>query len=174
MEFKRNGLEHAGGEQGKTRRIDGKTVRELFSADVYNRPVYCKECGGVMIYKGVGEYKCEDCGIKDYDDYGKVRNYIEKHHGATAAKASEATGVSQKTIRTMLKESRLEIAPNSRAFLKCEMCGEDIRFGRFCSKCELIYHRKIEEKSRAIRNNMTGYGMEHDVQDGAKRFRRDK
>ncbi|MDE6318136.1 MAG: hypothetical protein K2M22_00155, partial [Lachnospiraceae bacterium] len=84
--------------------------KELSSIATYNRPTYCAECGGVMVFKGVGEYQCEACGFLDYDDYGKVRNYIEKHIGANAAEASKATGVSQKAIRDMLKEARLEIA----------------------------------------------------------------
>ena len=55
------------------------------SLDAYNIPRVCKECGGVMVFKGVGEYRCEDCGVVDYDDYGKVRCYIESNKGATAA-----------------------------------------------------------------------------------------
>ena len=45
--------------------------------DMYHIPRVCTECGGVMIFKGVGEYHCEECGAVDYDDYGKVRGYIE-------------------------------------------------------------------------------------------------
>ena len=40
----------------------------LGSLDMYNIPRVCKECGGVMVFKGVGEYHCEDCGAVDYDD----------------------------------------------------------------------------------------------------------
>lgn len=148
--------------------------RELFDLSQLNRPTYCEKCGGVMIFKGVGEYKCEECGSLEYDDYGKVRNYIEKHPGATSAQASAATGVSQKSIRSMLKEERLEIAANSNSFLTCESCGAKIRYGRFCSKCETKYHRGVEERARTSRNaNMTGYSTEmHKGEEGAKRFTR--
>lgn len=148
--------------------------RELYDLSQLNRPTYCEKCGGVMIFKGVGEYKCEECGSLEYDDYGKVRNYIEKHPGATSAQVSAATGVSQKSIRNMLREERLEIAANSNSFLSCESCGAKIRYGRFCNKCETKYHRNLEEKARASRNvNIAGYGA--DVQkgeEGAKRFTR--
>lgn len=60
--------------------------KELTNITTYNRPTYCAECGGVMVFKGVGEYQCEKCGYLDYDDYGKVRNYIEKHMGAMRRK----------------------------------------------------------------------------------------
>ena len=46
--------------------------KDLLDEDNYNRPTICPECGGIMIFRGVGEYKCEDCGSLGYDDYGKV------------------------------------------------------------------------------------------------------
>lgn len=148
--------------------------RELLDLSKLNIPTYCEKCGGVMIFKGVGEYKCEECGSLEYDDYGKVRNYIEKHPGATSAQVSAATGVSQKAIRGMLKDERLEIAANSSTFLACEACGAKIRYGRFCSKCEIKYHRSVEESARASRNvNITGYSTERSKgEEGAKRFTR--
>lgn len=150
--------------------------REVLDISRLNMPTYCEKCGGVMIFKGVGEYQCEECGNLEYDDYGKVRNYVEKHPGATSAQASAATGVTQKSIRSMLKEERLEIAANSTTFLKCESCGTKIRSGRFCKKCEVNYHRSIEEEARASRNaDFTGYGMERQKgEEGAKRFSRDR
>lgn len=149
--------------------------RELLEMSHLNRPTYCEKCNGVMVFKGVGEYKCEECGFLAYDDYGKVRNYIEKHTGATSAQVSAATGVSQKAIRGMLKEERLEIAPNSSVFLKCEACGAQIRYGRFCNKCQTAYHRNMEEMARAHRNrNLAGFGAElQKGESGAKRFIRD-
>ena len=148
--------------------------RGLLDADNANMPIYCKKCNGLMIFKGVGEYKCEDCGYLDYDDYGKVRNYVEAHPGATSAEVSTETGVSQKAIRVMLKEERLEIAANSSVFLKCEICGEKIFSGRFCKKCEVSYHRSIEEKARADRNpSLSGHSTERPKgEEGAMRFKK--
>jgi len=108
----------------------------LLEIDIYHRPKACIECGGKMIFKGVGEYQCEKCKAIAFDDYGKVRNYIEIHKGTTAAQISEETGVDQRSIRQMLRESRLEVTADSRAFLHCEVCGASIRFGNLCPKCE--------------------------------------
>ena len=150
--------------------------KSLLDINNYNRPMLCEECGGILVYKGVGEYKCEDCGHLEYDDYGKARNYIEKHPGATSAQVSDATGVTQKAIREMLKEERLEIAPNSNAFLTCEICGKPIRSGKYCDRCETAYHREIEEKARASRSiNLSGFGTEKSVgEEGSKRFTRER
>ena len=51
--------------------------KEFSEINTYNRPTYCAECGAVMVFKGLGEYQCEKCGARDYDDYGKVRNYAQ-------------------------------------------------------------------------------------------------
>lgn len=142
----------------------------------YNRPYVCDNCGGLMEFKGCGEYECEDCHTKGFDDYGKVRNYIELHRGANAAEIESKTGVTQKSIRQMLKESKLEITADSVAFMRCEICGVNIRSGRFCPKCEAFYHK---EKEKQMREKLKGFGLENEEerrerQKGEKRFLRDE
>ena len=149
-------------------------MNALDALDAYNIPRECKECGGVMIFKGVGEYHCENCGAVDFDDYGKVRGYIENHKGATAAQIEEAVGVSQRNIRRLLKEGRLEIAEGSKVFLRCEICGKQMRSGRYCPECEIKVHRNLEEKQRELlRKHSQGFGMEQKSEEGQKRFKRD-
>ena len=147
---------------------------ELVGLDQYHIPRLCEKCGGIMIFKGVGEYRCEDCDALAYDDYGKVRCYLEKHKGATAAEVETQTGVKQKTIRLMLKEERLEVAEDSKAFMICECCGKRIRSGRMCPKCEMEYHRNMEEQHRRARNqNIQGHGLgKGSGEDGERRFTR--
>ncbi len=146
--------------------------------DYYNIPRVCKSCGGVMVFKGVGEYGCEDCGEVAYDDYGKVRLYIEEHKGATAAEIESAIGVPQRTIRKLLKEGRLEVAEGSRTFLSCEVCGKPIRSGQYCPECEINVHRKMEDVQRqALQRergkSSLGYSGPQKMEEGQRRFRRD-
>lgn len=145
---------------------------EFISPDNYHRPTICKKCGGIMIFKGVGEYQCEKCKAVDYDDYGIVRAYIEQHHGATAAQIEDATGIPQRTIRQMLKEERLEVAKDSICFLRCEICGENIRSGRFCDKCQKERKRLDEVKKREEKKkNIQGHSMGMTGGKGEKRFK---
>lgn len=150
---------------------------DFLRLDTYHVPRVCKDCGGVMIYKGVGEYRCEDCNYLDFDDYGKVRAYIEQHKGATSIEIEQNTGVSQKTIRQLLRESRLEIATGSRLFMHCEGCGKTIRSGTLCSACEIAQHRMLEEQMRMKRRkspqDMQGVSREQHNAHGERRFRRE-
>lgn len=142
--------------------------------DAYHIPRVCQKCGGVMVFKGVGEYHCEDCGFVDYDDYGKVRMYIENHRGATAAEIEKEVGVAQRTVRRLLKDGRLEITEGSKVYLRCELCGKQIRSGQFCPDCEVKMHRNLEEKQREIaRKVKQGFGMEKKGEEGQKRFVRE-
>lgn len=144
--------------------------------DTYHTPRTCDKCGGIMIFKGVGEYHCEDCGYVAYDDYGKVRLYIETHRGATASEIEAATGVAQRSIRQMLRESRIEVAESSKVYMHCDLCGKDIRSGRFCPDCEMKYHRSLEEEKREeLRRQVQGFGADRNpADDGERRFiRRD-
>ena len=151
------------------------TSRRLQLEELYNIPRVCKKCGGVLVFKGVGEYRCEDCGELDYDDYGKVRMYIEEHRGATAAQIEAAIGVSQRSIRQMLKDGRLEVTKDSRTFLKCEICGEAIRSGQYCPECEVTVHRNLEAEQRAqIKKNIHGAGMGQKGEEGQRRFMREE
>lgn len=98
-------------------------------------PKVCPDCSGNMVYKGLGEYVCEKCGYQVFDDYGKVRNYIEQHPGATQAEVAMNTGVSQGKIRQLLIEERIEVAPNSPIFMHCALCNAEIRSGKYCEAC---------------------------------------
>lgn len=139
----------------------------------FDKPSNCSLCDGKMIFKGVGEYRCEDCRNLEFDDYGKVRNYIESHHGATAAEVERAVHVRQKVIRQMLKEERFEIAANSNVFMSCEICGAEIRAGKVCKACAATYDKKQIE-SMMKKNAFKGIGMKRsEGETGAKRFTRE-
>lgn len=147
---------------------------EILGFDKYHTPQKCKECGGAMIFRGVGEYQCENCGALDYDDYGRVRLYLEAHRGANATEVEAATGVAQRTIRNMLKDEKLEVAANSKVFLVCEICKASITSGRWCAKCEQKHKKEIEAAAKENRvKSAQGFGMSRkDGEAGEKRFRR--
>ena len=150
---------------------DDVSMEDFGALEKYHIPQVCLNCGGVMVFKGVGEYRCEECGNVDFDDYGKVRQYIEGHPGANAAQVEENTGVSQKIIRRLLKDGRIEVAEGSKSFLRCEVCGKSIRSGQFCPECESKVHIRIEAQQRALyQKNAKGVGMAEKGDEGQRRF----
>ncbi|MBE5848723.1 MAG: hypothetical protein E7298_00970 [Lachnospiraceae bacterium] len=135
-------------------------------------PLTCTKCGKANPeYKGVGEYRCSECGFTMYDDFGIVRNYLEAHSGATQSQVSQATGVSMETIRYFLKEERLEVTSSSNVMLSCEICNAPIRSGRYCEACSKKLRLKSEaEKSASHKSNISGYGKTVKGESGARRF----
>ena len=149
---------------------------DLLHLEQYDVPKLCEKCGGVMVFQGVGEYRCEDCGEKAFDDYGKVRNYLEQHKGANMSQIVADTGVSRSRVLRMLKEGRFEVSENSMTFLKCEICGVSIRWGKYCPECEKNMHEKLEEETRKMHQenrNISGIVNERQaLAHGERRFMR--
>lgn len=115
---------------------------------LFHIPLTCSKCGGIMIYEGVGEYHCEDCGEIERDDYGKVRNYIETHYNPNVTEIERGTGVTTKTILKLIKGSAFEVSDKRRGLIFCEMCQKAISSGRYCEDCEHKLHRDIESNTR--------------------------
>ena len=84
---------------------------------------------------GEGKYECPKCGNKEFTEFGKIRDYLEKHGPQNAVTIADATGVSVKTIQKFLYQGRIEIPDGSGSYIKCQMCGAEIRYGRFCPEC---------------------------------------
>ena len=135
-------------------------------------PGRCSACGGKLNYRGLGEYACEECGNLEYDDYGKVRAYLELHPGALQGEVSRATGVPANRIRGLLQKERIEIAAGSGMFLYCEMCGTKIRSGVRCPACEAKYRadEAARKKSQRAKPEMSGHSVNKDKGTGEMRF----
>ncbi len=140
-------------------------------------PQTCEKCGKANPeYKGVGEYKCAECGFTMYDDFGKVRCYLETHRGATQSMVHQATGVAMDTIRQFLREERLEISSNSSVMLACEICNTPIRSGRYCLECARKVEKMRSESARSSnqRNDVKGFGSTMKGESGAIRYIKNK
>ena len=98
-------------------------------------PVICRKCGGKLFYEGNGTYKCHDCGETEMDDFGKIKQYLEKNGATPAVQIAEDTGISINVINVFLRDGRLEIPEGSKIYIKCERCGCALRFGRYCADC---------------------------------------
>lgn len=99
------------------------------------KPTCCSKCGGEVEFRGHGEYRCKACGNVEMDDFGKVKKYINENGPTPALIIAENTGVAMDRINQFLRQGRVEIPENSEVYIRCEKCGTEIRFGRFCPAC---------------------------------------
>lgn len=104
----------------------------------------CIHCKHLFSYIGFGPMLCEACKSVDEDNFCRVSDYIVAHARATALEVSDHTGVSVKTIDRYLKEGRLEIPDDSPIFIKCEICGQDIKCGKYCPGCAQTLGRSFK------------------------------
>lgn len=61
-------------------------------------PLQCECCGGGVEQTLAGVYTCINCGQENYDEFRKVRNFLERVGAAPAAVIAKNTGVSLRTI----------------------------------------------------------------------------
>lgn len=78
------------------------------------RPVKCSKCGGGLQYRSHGEYLCKACGNIEYDDFGKIRQYLDENGASPVAAISEYTGVPFSRINQFLRQGRLQVSGDSR------------------------------------------------------------
>lgn len=109
----------------------------------------CKLCGGLFYYKGFGYGYCDRCTKMDNEMFCKVKEYVWEHAGASVVEVSDQVNVSTKQIYRYLKDGRLEVPEGSPIYLKCESCGADIRYGRYCPDCATRIHKNLTSVTEA-------------------------
>ena len=81
-------------------------MQDIRQRTITGKPSCCDICGGTLEYKGLGEYYCSNCDHKLYDDYGKVRNFVDDNPTAMIKEIAAATGVSKNRIREFVDQDR--------------------------------------------------------------------
>lgn len=141
----------------------------------------CEKCGGRLLYKYSGIYECEGCHIEVYDDFGRVKKYIEDHGPAPANEISQNTGVGLSTINKFLRAGRVEIPEGSGFYIKCAICGAPIRYGKYCMECAVksasgerkgVFMEEAGERVRENASKMHYLGDLENDSDDSKRKRR--
>lgn len=102
-----------------------------------SKPTECENCAGKMKYNGTGEYICQKCGTLMYDDYGKVRKFIDEHGASSILVLERETGVSKDVLEYLLKDGVLTEPPEASLTKICSRCGYPIESGRYCRSCML-------------------------------------
>jgi ribosomal protein L37AE/L43A len=125
-------------EQREKMRKEKKHIETMIK---YERAKICPKCGELMRYAFGEVFKCDHCGQEELTSFGKVRKYIEEHGPSNASNISIGTGVPVSIINKYLREGRIEIPDGSDSYIKCEDCGADIRYGRYCPACAAKHNK---------------------------------
>lgn len=125
-------------EERQKERLQKRKIDTLIK---YDKARVCPYCGQLMHYAYGEVFLCDNCGQEEYTDFGKVRNYIEENGPSMAVEISRDTGVQVSVINKFLREGRIEIPDGSDIYIKCEDCGADIRYGRYCPACAAKHNR---------------------------------
>ncbi len=118
-----------------------------------NRPWRCEYCDGMMEIEELGRYRCQKCGHRMFDDFGKVKLFLEdlKNQGMSIQEVAAATGVGKANVQLLLKNGRVEYPDFESDILRCEGCGKEIKYGRRCASC-------ARELSNNLKAAFTGKG----------------
>jgi hypothetical protein len=103
----------------------------------------CPECNVPMTYIYGEMYECPVCKRTELTDFGKVRDFLDENGPQPAMIISEATKVDMNVINTFLRQGRVEIPDGSGVYIRCQSCGTDIRYGRYCPECAVRATKEI-------------------------------
>lgn len=99
-----------------------------------NLKINCEQCGAALIGVRSGQYQCTKCGAIEYDDFGKIRKYLDEHGPASKEEIMKETGVSKAVVIEYLKEQRLMVSGKGNNV--CVLCGARIAAGTLCIDCK--------------------------------------
>ncbi len=116
---------------------EAKNIKLQKPDRAYENIKICKLCNCHMNYIYGEMFQCPSCGRKERTDFGKVREFLEIAGPQPAVIISQETGVELKVIDKFLRQGRIEIPDGSDIYIKCQSCGTDIRYGRYCPDCML-------------------------------------
>lgn len=98
---------------------------------LFDKPVKCAICGGMLEYLGIGEYRCAECGEETLDDYGKVREFLEEHAIAPVFEIARETGVSRDKVKMILKRGEEEPKEKSASLPQKPYPQKQVAFGNY-------------------------------------------
>lgn len=129
----------------------------------------CYSCGNTLDVDDDCKYHCSTCDKTFESEYAIVREYLRENGTAEASKISRITGVSMMKLNYYLRKGMVEIAEDSKVFIKCKKCGVDIKYGNYCPSCAKVLaplamkdeNIQIDVGELAHMNRRSGSGMHY-------------
>ncbi|ONI44997.1 hypothetical protein AN641_05140 [Candidatus Epulonipiscioides gigas] len=94
----------------------------------------CSRCKKLFSYLG-GKRICPECKNNEEKIFDDVKEYIRDNPKANFKQIHQDLGVSPKLLEEFIASGRLVLSSSSPLTLTCQICGESIKRGRVCEKC---------------------------------------
>ncbi len=123
------------------------------------------ECGADFVYHGLGTYVCESCGAVFKNEYGIVRDFVDKY-GTNYSKIeiAEMTGVPKRIIDLFVKDGKFIEVEKQRM---CIVCRQPIKSGIYCKRCALVQiEDSMEQHHRKIKSGLKNPDMQGEMHYG--------
>ncbi|MCR5747351.1 MAG: hypothetical protein K6G03_06545 [Lachnospiraceae bacterium] len=111
----------------------------------------CRKCGKQYESHIISNGYCEECNIEYNDKYHQVREYLWAHPNTTADVVAKECDCSIHQVMKWVKEERFYISSDSKVTLYCEICGQKIFSGRYCTACKASVAKNKQEAEKASR-----------------------
>lgn len=95
----------------------------------------CRKCHTIFNYIA-GPQICPQCRAKIEEKFQEVKKYVYTNKGATITQIAADCEVEISQLQAWIREERLVFSEDSPIGIDCEVCGAQIKTGRFCSKCK--------------------------------------
>ena len=115
-------------------------------------------------FQSLGRKVCPNCLGKMDDYFIQVRDYLDDNPNASIEKVSEETEISQRVIMYLIKEGRVIMKGEGKAFddtLTCEICKIPIFEGRICETCKKNLAKAIDNTSSKKPAPASGSGSDN-------------
>ena len=146
-----------------------KAEEGLIDIDKYlSKPGNCS-CGQGMKYVGLGIYRCENCGDEFKNEYGIIRDFVDKY-GTTYSilEIADLTGVPKRIIDLFIRDGKFAKAAKQRV---CCVCHKPIESGMYCNVCAL---RQIGDAMDNDRKKLSGSLRRNSEMEGIMHYRKGK
>ena len=125
-------------------------------------------------FQSQGNKVCPNCLGKMDEYFFKVRDYLDDNPDASIDKVSEETEISQRVIMYLIKEGRVIMKGEGKAFddtLTCEICKIPIFEGRICEKCKKNLAKAIDNTTAGNKKPAPSSGSGSDNIKGSAKIR---
>lgn len=95
----------------------------------------CRKCGRMFNYL-MGPQICDNCKKAAEEKFQEVKEYVRANKSAPIQEICRECDVEQKQVQQWIREERLVFSDDSPVMINCEICGKQIRTGRYCDSCK--------------------------------------